>query len=106
VEVSFEIVHVITATQLIDSESYQRNLGTTHVNRLQPGFYVVLWASGDSGPRYDGSAEFVGPFESRVSAELACEGISNGRPGEEAHCRSIAGTPNPTGLANGTTLAS
>ena len=44
-EASIEIVHVITETQLIDSESYQRTLGTMHANRLPLGFYVVQWPS-------------------------------------------------------------
>jgi hypothetical protein len=70
-ELPFEIVHVITATQLIDSESYQRSLGTIHVGRLQPGFYVVHWPSAAAALRYDESADFIGPFESRRSAELA-----------------------------------
>ena len=70
-ELPFEIVHVITATQLIDSESYQRSLGTIHVGRLRPGFYVVHWPSTASVLRYDESADFIGPFETRRSAELA-----------------------------------
>jgi hypothetical protein len=70
-ELPFEVVHVITATQLIDSESYQRSLGTTHVGRLRPGFYVVRWPSTEALLRYDESADFIGPFETRRSAELA-----------------------------------
>jgi hypothetical protein len=105
-QASFEIVRVITATQLIDSESYQRTLGTAHVDRLQPGFYVVLWTSQDSVLRYDESAAFVGPFDSRVSAELACEVISNERLGEEVHCPSTAVAPNLVSLANSATSAS
>lgn len=66
-----EIVHVITQTQLIDSESYQRTLGAVHANRLQPGFYIVQWRSMAVMSRYDESANFIGPFESRRSAELA-----------------------------------
>jgi hypothetical protein len=70
-ELAFEIVHVITATQLIDSESYQRSLGAMHAGRLRPGFYVVSWASTGAALRYDDSADFIGPFETRRSAELA-----------------------------------
>ena len=88
-EASFEIVHVITATQLIDSESYQRTLGSIHVNRLQPGFYVVLWPLGVDVPRYDENAEFVGPFESRVSAELAYRRSALGNLGEHVDRSSI-----------------
>jgi len=53
----FEIVHVITATQLIDSESYQRTLGGVH--RLRPGFYVVRWSSTATMSRYDDNADFT-----------------------------------------------
>lgn len=70
-ELPREIVHVITTTQLIDSESYQRSLGEVHAGRLQPGFYVVRWPSTAVVLRYDESAEFIGPFETRRSAELA-----------------------------------
>jgi hypothetical protein len=70
-ELPLEIVHVITATQLIDSESYQRTLGTNHVGRLVPGFYVVHWPGTAAVLRYDESADFIGPFETRRSAELA-----------------------------------
>ena len=69
----FEIVHVITATQLIDSESYQRTLGVVH--RLRPGFYVVRWSSTATMSRYDESADFTGPFETRHSAELALQTV-------------------------------
>ena len=68
-----EIVHVITATQLIDSESYQRTLGPTHINCLRPGFYLVRWSSITAMSRYDEDAHFFGPFETRQSAELALE---------------------------------
>jgi hypothetical protein len=44
-ELPFEIVHVITASQLIDSESYERTLETMHIGRLRLGFYVVHWPS-------------------------------------------------------------
>jgi len=72
-EAPIEIVHVITENQLIDSESYQRTLGTTYLSRLQPGFYIVQWSSTDAMSRYDGSTDFIGPFTSRRSAELACD---------------------------------
>jgi hypothetical protein len=70
-KVQFEIVHVITASQVIDSESYQRTLGTMHVGRLRPGFYVVYWPLPTAVLRYDASADFVGPFKTRYNAELA-----------------------------------
>ena len=72
---SLEVVHVITATQLIDSESYEHTLGTKHVNRLPPGFYVVHWQSTAAVSRYDERADFVGPFDTRHSAELAVNSI-------------------------------
>ena len=74
-EQPFEIVHVITATQLIDSESYERTLGPEHGNRLLPGFYVVHWQSTAAVSRYDERADFIGPFETRHSAELAVNTI-------------------------------
>lgn len=70
-EPAIEIVHVITETQLIDSESCQHTLGTTHVNRLSPGSYVVQWPSAAVMSRYDDNADFIGPFETRHGAELA-----------------------------------
>jgi hypothetical protein len=78
-EVSFEIVHVITATQLIDSESYQRTIETKHVRCLRPGFYVVRWPVSAAVLRYDESADFIGPFETRHSAELAHATMNGGR---------------------------
>jgi hypothetical protein len=68
-ELPFEIVRVITATQLIDSESYQRTLGTMHVGRLRPGFYLVHWSIAAAVLRYDQSADFIGPFGTRDGAE-------------------------------------
>jgi len=69
-EQPLEIVHVITATEMIDSESYQRTLGMTLVGCLPPGFFVVRWPSAAAELRYDESAQFIGPFESRHNAEL------------------------------------
>ena len=71
----FEIVHVITATHLIDAESYQRTLGLVHTRRLRPGFYVVRWSSTATMSRYDESADFTGPFETRHSAELSLQTV-------------------------------
>jgi hypothetical protein len=77
-ELPFEIVHVITVSQLIDSESYQRTLETMHVGRLRPGFYVVHWPSTAAVLRYDESAHFIGPFETRHGAELAHRATMDG----------------------------
>ncbi len=77
-ELPFEIVHVITSSQLIDSESYQRTLGTMHVGRLRPGFYLVRWPLSATVLRYDESADFIGPFETRRTAEIAHTTTTNG----------------------------
>jgi len=77
-EQPFEIVRVITTTELIDSESYQHTLGMMHINRLPPGFYVVRWPSTEAMSRYDESADFTGPFDTRHGAELALETIHRG----------------------------
>ncbi|MCL4798850.1 MAG: hypothetical protein KJ025_04635 [Burkholderiales bacterium] len=67
---SCEVVCVIDGRSLVDSESYQRNYRARYP--LEPGHYLVSWPRGsDDGPRYDESAEFIGPFESRRLAELA-----------------------------------
>jgi len=64
-----EVVFVIDAERLIDSESYQRSY---HCARpLAPGCYVVHWDHPGEPPRYDESAEFRGPFASRRMAERA-----------------------------------
>jgi hypothetical protein len=87
-ELPVEIVHVISETQLIDSESYQHALGRTHVNRLRPGFYVVHWPSIAAMSNYDESADFIGPYDTRHSAELAY-GTLEWRFGCEVHSSSV-----------------
>lgn len=77
-DVPYEIVHVINATHLIDSESYQRAFEAGQAGRLQPGFYIVLWRGGTGASRYDGCAEYLGPFATR-------------RMAEETHARTEAG---------------
>ena len=67
----YEIVHVINATHLIDSESYQRAFDGAQVGRLKPGFYVVMWTGGASSSRYDHRADYIGPFATRRQAEDA-----------------------------------
>jgi hypothetical protein len=66
-----EIVHVINATHLIDSESYQRAFEPEQMGRLTPGFYVVSWPCGSAGLRYDARADYAGPYPSRRTAEEA-----------------------------------
>ena len=67
----YEIVHVINATHLIDSESYQRAFDGAQVGRLKPGFYVVLWPDEATSSRYDHRADYIGPFATRRQAEEA-----------------------------------
>jgi hypothetical protein len=64
-----EVVFVIDAEHLIDSESYQRSYYCAR--GLVPGCYIVLWHHPEEPPRYDDSAEFRGPYASRRIAERA-----------------------------------
>jgi hypothetical protein len=65
----YEVVFVIDAEHLIDSESYQRRYRTERP--LVPGCYLVHWAAQQDAPRYDEAAEFLGPYVSRRVAERA-----------------------------------
>jgi len=69
-DLPYEIVHVIDATYLIDSESYQRAFEPEVIGRLAPGFYVVLWPHGTAS-RYDAGADYLGPYGTRQTAEDA-----------------------------------
>jgi hypothetical protein len=65
----YEVVFVIDAEHLVDSESYQRRYQTERP--LVPGCYVVHWSGPQEAPRYDEAAEFLGPYVSRRVAERA-----------------------------------
>jgi hypothetical protein len=65
----YEVVCVIDAEHLIDSESYQRSYRCDRP--LAPGCYLVHWARPAEPPRYDEAAEFLGPYPSRRVAERA-----------------------------------
>jgi hypothetical protein len=65
----YEVVFVIDAEHLVDSESYQRRYQTGRP--LVPGCYVVHWSGPPYAPRYDEAAEFLGPYASRRVAERA-----------------------------------
>lgn len=71
---SYEVVRIIDAHSLIDGESYQRQYQRPRGRPLAPGFYIVIHADPDAAPRYDASAEFVGPFASPALARTAMEG--------------------------------
>jgi hypothetical protein len=78
-DLPYEIVHVINARHVIDSESYQRALEAEQIGRLQPGcFYVVLWRSQTACSHFDASADYIGPFATRHAAEQAHALISAG----------------------------
>jgi len=65
---SFEIVRVLDETNLIDSESYQRQF---HINRdtsLVAGYYIVIWPEYATQLTYENDARFFGPFRSRSDA--------------------------------------
>ena len=79
-DLPYEIVHVINARHLIDSESYQRALVAEQIGRLRPGFYVVLWPFQTVGSHYDASAEYIGPFPTRHAAEQAHAKLNAGVP--------------------------
>jgi len=70
----YEIVCVIDKHSLVDSESYQRQYHRPRGKPLEPGFYIVILRDAHAEPRYDTSAEFVGPFESATLARAAMEG--------------------------------
>ena len=71
----YEVVRVIDARSLVDSESYQRTYRRRGGKPLAPGFYVVLWPDPDVRPHYeDAHTEFVGPFDSGAMARAAMEG--------------------------------
>ena len=65
----YEVVFVIDAEHLVDSESYQRRYRTDRP--LVPGCYVVHWPGPPHARRYDEAAEFRGPYASRRVAERA-----------------------------------
>jgi len=69
-----EIVCVIDKRSLVDSESYQRHYHRPGGKSLEPGFYIVIARDAHAKPRYDTSAEFVGPFDSATLARAAMEG--------------------------------
>jgi len=68
-DLPYEIVHVINAKQLIDSESYQHAIEAEQIGRLEAGFYVVLWPSLQAISHYDARAAYIGPFPTRHLAE-------------------------------------
>jgi hypothetical protein len=70
-DLPYEIVHVIDAGHLIDSESYQRSIEPEKAGRLPPGFYIVQWPQPARRFFYDSSASYIGPFLSRRAAETA-----------------------------------
>jgi hypothetical protein len=69
-ELAFEIVKVISATSLIDPESYQCTYQTVDAHPLERAHYVVLWPSGIKAPKYDRNAKYFGPFKSELHARL------------------------------------
>jgi hypothetical protein len=76
----YEVVCVIDAHSLVDSESYQRRYHRPGGKPLAPGFYLVIRPDPDAPPRYDSRAEFVGPFESALLARAAMEGPRSADP--------------------------
>ena len=64
-----EVVYVIDAEHLVDSESYQRDYRSGQP--LAPGCNVVHWTRPANPLRYDEAAEFIGPYASRQVAEAA-----------------------------------
>ena len=71
-----EVVHVMNASSLIDSESYERRYVTSQP--LAPGFYVVRWPPDASEFAYDDEPQWIGPFGARTLATRMLEGA----PGE------------------------
>ncbi len=73
----YEVVCVIDERSLVDSESYQHRYRRPRGKPFESGFYVVIQPDPDAPPRYDESAEFIGPFESPA---LACAAMEGPRP--------------------------
>ena len=70
----YEVVCVIDARSLADSESYQHPYRRPLGKALEAGFYVVIETDRAALSPYDESAEFIGPFESPALAHMAMEG--------------------------------
>lgn len=64
----FELVHVIKAFRLVDSESYERVYWRRDGAALAPGYYVVNWSSRVAKRAFDEDAIFCGPFRERADA--------------------------------------
>ena len=67
-----EVVHVMNASSLIDSESYERRYVTTRP--LAPGFYVVRWPPDARDFAYNDDPQWIGPFGERALATDVLEG--------------------------------
>lgn len=68
-----EIVKILDASRLIDSESYEHAYWTGMVPAPRAGYYVVHWPDEVAHPRFDEHARFTGPFPSYAHARLALE---------------------------------
>jgi hypothetical protein len=70
VTLHYEIVRVIDAAKLFDSESYERCYRTRGGRALLPGHYVVLWEEAVEWPAFDEKATYVGPYQTALLADI------------------------------------
>jgi len=72
-----EVVKIIDAHRLIDSESYERSYRTGGTLNLVPGYYIVWWPNDSHlvDYDYDEDAEFVGPYDRYETARLDIERV-------------------------------
>jgi hypothetical protein len=64
-----EIVQVLSVGVLIDPTWRKCQYTTRDRQRLEPGYYLVLWPAPIIFPVYDQNARFFGPFPTRILAE-------------------------------------
>jgi hypothetical protein len=64
-----EIVQVLSVGVLINPTWRKCQYTTRDGQRLEPGYYLVLWPAPIIFPVYDQNARFFGPFPTRILAE-------------------------------------
>ncbi|MES2355877.1 MAG: PilZ domain-containing protein [Pseudomonadota bacterium] len=76
---TFEIIHVISDTALVNSSWRLSSYATSNKQPLRPGFYFVLWPEKAVTRNYDANAHYFGPFQTKSLAnQLKNRGISRG----------------------------
>jgi len=76
---TFEIIHVLSDTTLVNSNWRLSSYATPDQQPLRPGFYFVLWPEKTASHNYDANAHYFGPFQTKLLAHhLKNSGISRG----------------------------